>query len=39
MGRYWRGKGLGGSSTINGMQAIRGTPEDFVSSPLPPNEK
>lgn len=27
--RYWRGRGLGGSSTINGMQTIRGTPEDF----------
>jgi choline dehydrogenase len=26
---YWRGRGLGGSSAINGMQAIRGTPEDF----------
>lgn len=28
---YWRGKGVGGSSSINGMQAIRGTPEDFDS--------
>lgn len=26
---YWRGRGMGGSSTVNGMQAIRGTPEDF----------
>ena len=26
---YWRGRGLGGSSTINGMQAIRATPEDM----------
>jgi choline dehydrogenase len=26
---YWRGRGLGGSSAINGMIAIRGMPEDF----------
>ena len=26
---YWRGRGLGGSSAINGQIAIRGTPEDF----------
>ena len=26
---YWRGRGLGGSSSVNGMQTIRGTPEDF----------
>ena len=26
---YWRGKGLGGSSAVNGMIAIRGMPEDF----------
>jgi choline dehydrogenase len=26
---YWRGRGLGGSSAVNGMQTIRGTPEDF----------
>lgn len=26
---YWRGRGLGGSSTINGQIAIRGVPEDF----------
>ena len=26
---YWRGRGLGGSSAVNGMIAIRGMPEDF----------
>ncbi len=26
---YWRGRGLGGSSAINGQIAIRGMPEDF----------
>jgi len=26
---YWRGRGLGGSSTINGQIAIRGIPEDY----------
>jgi choline dehydrogenase len=26
---YWRGRGLGGSSTINGQIAIRGVPEDY----------
>ena len=26
---YWRGRGLGGSSAINGLIAIRGMPEDF----------
>jgi choline dehydrogenase-like flavoprotein len=26
---YWRGKGMGGSSAINGQIAIRGMPEDF----------
>src|SRR3954453_3751385 len=26
---YWRGKGMGGSSAINGQIAIRGIPEDF----------
>ena len=26
---YWRGRGVGGSSAINGMVAIRGIPEDF----------
>lgn len=26
---YWRGRGLGGSSAINGQIAIRGVPEDF----------
>jgi 5-(hydroxymethyl)furfural/furfural oxidase len=28
---YWRGRGLGGSSAVNGMIAIRGMPEDFDS--------
>ena len=28
---YWRGRGLGGSSAINGQIAIRGIPEDFDS--------
>ena len=27
--RYWRGRGVGGSSSINGQIAIRGTVEDF----------
>ena len=27
--RYWAGKGVGGSSSINGQIAIRGVPEDF----------
>ena len=27
--RYWRGRGLGGSSAINGQIAIRGTLEDY----------
>jgi choline dehydrogenase-like flavoprotein len=27
--RYLRGRGMGGSSAINGMLAIRGVPEDF----------
>lgn len=27
--RYWRGRGVGGSSAINGQIAIRGVPEDF----------
>ena len=27
--RYWRGRGVGGSSLINGQIAIRGTVEDF----------
>ena len=27
--RYWRGRGVGGSSAINGMYAIRATVEDF----------
>jgi choline dehydrogenase len=26
---YWRGRGLGGSSSINGQIAIRGIPEDY----------
>lgn len=26
---YWRGRGLGGSSNMNGQIAIRGVPEDF----------
>lgn len=26
---YWRGRGVGGSSAINGQIAIRGVPEDF----------
>ena len=26
---YWRGRGLGGSSSMNGQIAIRGIPEDF----------
>jgi choline dehydrogenase-like flavoprotein len=26
---YWRGKGVGGSSAINGVVAFRATPEDF----------
>ncbi len=26
---YWRGRGLGGSSTINGQIAIRGVPQDY----------
>jgi 5-(hydroxymethyl)furfural/furfural oxidase len=26
---YWRGRGVGGSSSINGQIAIRGIPEDF----------
>src|SRR5262245_30770028 len=26
---YWRGRGVGGSSAINGQIAIRGIPEDF----------
>ena len=26
---YWRGRGMGGSSAINGQIAIRGMPEDF----------
>ncbi len=26
---YWRGRGLGGSSVINGQIAIRGVPEDY----------
>src|SRR5205809_6261674 len=26
---YWRGRGLGGSSAMNGQIAIRGTPEDY----------
>ena len=26
---YWRGRGMGGSSAINGQFAIRGLPEDF----------
>jgi choline dehydrogenase-like flavoprotein len=26
---YWRGRGLGGSSAINGQIAIRGVPEDY----------
>lgn len=26
---YWRGKGVGGSSSINGQIAIRGIPEDY----------
>ena len=26
---YWRGRGMGGSSSINGQIAIRGVPEDF----------
>jgi choline dehydrogenase len=26
---YWRGRGMGGSSAINGQIAIRGIPEDF----------
>jgi len=28
-GLYWRGRGLGGSSAMNGQIAIRGVPEDF----------
>src|SRR5699024_11040026 len=28
--QYRRGKGLGGSSTINGLYAIRGVPDDFT---------
>jgi 5-(hydroxymethyl)furfural/furfural oxidase len=28
---YWRGRGMGGSSAINGQIAIRGVPEDFDS--------
>ena len=27
--RYWRGRGVGGSSAVNGQIAIRGTVEDF----------
>ncbi len=27
--RYWRGRGVGGSSSVNGQIAIRGTVEDF----------
>jgi choline dehydrogenase len=27
--RYWRGRGVGGSSTINAQFAIRGLPEDY----------
>ena len=27
--QYWRGRGVGGSSAINGMGAIRGSPEDY----------
>jgi len=27
--RYWRGRGMGGSSAINGQFAVRGLPEDF----------
>ncbi len=27
---YWRGRGLGGSSAMNGQIAIRGVPEDFA---------
>jgi choline dehydrogenase len=27
--QYWRGRGMGGSSTINAQFAIRGIPEDF----------
>ena len=26
---YWRGRGVGGSSAINGQIAIRGVPEDY----------
>jgi choline dehydrogenase-like flavoprotein len=28
--QYWRGRGVGGSSAINGMGAIRGSPEDYA---------
>jgi 5-(hydroxymethyl)furfural/furfural oxidase len=27
--KYWRGRGMGGSSAINGQIAIRGVPEDY----------
>jgi 5-(hydroxymethyl)furfural/furfural oxidase len=32
---YWRGRGLGGSSSVNGMQTIRGAPHLAALSPLP----
>jgi len=28
---YWRGRGMGGSSAVNGQIAIRGVPEDYDS--------
>jgi 5-(hydroxymethyl)furfural/furfural oxidase len=31
--RYWRGRGLGGTSTVNGQIAIRPGPEDFDAWP------
>jgi choline dehydrogenase-like flavoprotein len=29
LAQYWRGRGVGGSSAINAMGAIRGSPEDY----------
>ena len=32
---FWRGRGLGGSSTINGILAIRAVPEDYDGWGIP----